>query len=74
MTVFADRINDLGTENAFKIGDDILRCEQKGMKVVKLNLGEPDFNSADNINKVAIEKLMADRDVERLAKMVGELF
>ena len=25
-------------------------------------------------NKVAVEKLMADRDVERLAKMTGELF
>ncbi len=59
MNTFADRINDLGTENAFKIGDDIARCEQKGMKVVKLNLGEPDFNSADNINRVAIENINA---------------
>ena len=25
-------------------------------------------------NKVAVEKLMVDRDVERLAKMTGELF
>jgi aspartate/methionine/tyrosine aminotransferase len=59
MSVFADRVNSLGTENAFKIGDDIRRCEQKGMKVVKLNLGEPDFNSADNINRVAIKNIEA---------------
>ena len=59
MDLFAKRVNDLGTENAFKIGDDIRRCEQKGMKIVKLNLGEPDFNSADNINQVAIKNINA---------------
>ncbi|MBW2059562.1 MAG: pyridoxal phosphate-dependent aminotransferase [Deltaproteobacteria bacterium] len=59
MNLYADRIQNLGTENAFKIGDDIRRCEQQGMKVVKLNLGEPDFNSAENINQVAIENIRA---------------
>jgi aspartate aminotransferase len=57
MNVFADRVNNLGTENAFKIGDDIKRCEAKGLKVVRLNLGEPDFNSAENINQVAIRNI-----------------
>jgi len=57
MDLYSDRVGDLGTENAFKIGDDIRRCEQAGMKVIKLNLGEPDFNSAENINKVAIENI-----------------
>lgn len=57
MNLYADRVRDLGTENAFKIGDDIRRCEQMGMKVIKLNLGEPDFNSAENINRVAIENI-----------------
>ena len=59
MDVYADRIQALGTENAFKIGDDIRRCEQMGMKVIKLNLGEPDFDSAENINQVAIENITA---------------
>ena len=59
MGVFADRIRNLGTENAFKIGDDIKRCEAKGMKLIKLNLGEPDFDSAANINKVGIEHINA---------------
>jgi aspartate/methionine/tyrosine aminotransferase len=57
--VYADRISELGTENAFKIGDDIRRCEQSGKKVIKLNLGEPDFDSADNINRTAIDNITA---------------
>ncbi|MBI2900848.1 MAG: aminotransferase class I/II-fold pyridoxal phosphate-dependent enzyme [Planctomycetes bacterium] len=52
-TLKADRIARLGTENAFKIGVDIRRCEAAGMKVIKLNLGEPDFNSAPPINEAA---------------------
>ncbi|UCG52578.1 MAG: pyridoxal phosphate-dependent aminotransferase [Candidatus Latescibacterota bacterium] len=59
MSVFSRRVSDLGTENAFKIGDDIKRCEEKGMKVIKLNLGEPDFNSAENINRVGIKNIEA---------------
>ena len=57
MIAFADRIQSLGTENAFKLGDDIARCEQSGIKVIKLNLGEPDFDSAANINQAAIEHI-----------------
>ncbi len=57
MIAFADRIQLLGTENAFKLGDDIARCEQSGIKVIKLNLGEPDFDSAENINQTAIEHI-----------------
>ena len=57
MDLYADRVKSLGTENAFKIGDDIRRCEERGMTVIKLNLGEPDFTSAENINRVAIENI-----------------
>ena len=57
MNVYADRVRTLGTENAFKIGDDIRRCEAAGVGVIKLNLGEPDFNSAENINEVAIRNI-----------------
>lgn len=59
MSVFADRVKNLGTENAFKIGDDIKRCVEKGMDVIRLNLGEPDFNSAENINRAAIREIEA---------------
>ncbi len=43
-SLFADRIGQLGTENAFKIGPHIVAVENSGKKVVRLNLGEPDFN------------------------------
>jgi aspartate/methionine/tyrosine aminotransferase len=42
--LYSDRICALGTENAFKIGPHIARLESEGHKVVRLNLGEPDFD------------------------------
>ena len=57
--LYADRIARLGTENAFKIGVDIRRCEELGMKIVKLNLGEPDFSSATQINARAKQEIDA---------------
>ncbi len=42
--LYSDRVFALGTENAFKIGPHIARLEGEGHKVVRLNLGEPDFN------------------------------
>ncbi|NMC64051.1 MAG: aminotransferase class I/II-fold pyridoxal phosphate-dependent enzyme, partial [SAR324 cluster bacterium] len=44
MNLFADRIAELGTENAFKMGPHIVRVENDGHQVIRLNLGEPDFN------------------------------
>ncbi|NQU03654.1 MAG: aminotransferase class I/II-fold pyridoxal phosphate-dependent enzyme [Syntrophaceae bacterium] len=58
MNIWADRIKSLGTENAFKIGDDIKKCEATGMTVIRLNIGEPDFDSADNINRTAINEII----------------
>lgn len=59
MAIIAERIKLLGTENAFKVGGDIKAVEQSGMNVIKLNLGEPDFNSADNINAAAHREIDA---------------
>lgn len=58
VNLFADRLKNLGDETAFKIGDDIRRCEAEGLHVIKLNLGEPDFDSASNINQVAIDNIL----------------
>jgi aspartate/methionine/tyrosine aminotransferase len=57
MTHFADRIATLGTENAFSVGADIARIAARGVDVVKLNIGEPDFNSAAHINEAAIAEI-----------------
>ena len=56
---FARRLEHLGTENAFKLGVDIQRCVDRGLDVIKFNLGAPDFRSAPHINAVAIAELEA---------------
>jgi DNA-binding transcriptional MocR family regulator len=40
---FARRVEALGTENAFKIGPRIREVEQSGRRVIRCNIGEPDF-------------------------------
>jgi aspartate aminotransferase len=59
MTLLATRIDGLGTENAFKLGDDIARVAARGMDVIRMNLGEPDFSSAPHINEEAISQIRA---------------
>jgi aspartate aminotransferase len=59
MTLLAARMGTLGTENAFRVGDDIARCVARGMDVVRLNIGEPDFDSAPHINEAAIAQIRA---------------
>jgi len=41
--LFADRVAMIDTENAFKVGPYIKEVEDGGDKVVRCNLGEPDF-------------------------------
>jgi len=43
MTLFAQRVRKLGTENAFRYGPLIERVEQRGIRVMRCNIGEPDF-------------------------------
>ena len=43
MSVFSDRMGKIDTENAFKVGPYIAGLENAGHKVIKCNLGEPDF-------------------------------
>ncbi|MBI3097255.1 MAG: aminotransferase class I/II-fold pyridoxal phosphate-dependent enzyme [Planctomycetes bacterium] len=57
--LYAERINRLGTENAFRVGADIRRAEAAGVKVIRLNLGEPDFVSAPPINECAKREIDA---------------
>jgi aspartate/methionine/tyrosine aminotransferase len=59
MPLFATRIAALGTENAFRVGEDIAKVLARGVDVIKLNLGEPDFDSAPHINEAAVEQIRA---------------
>lgn len=43
MGLIAERVKLLDTENAFKMGPYIRTLEEQGKKVIKCNLGEPDF-------------------------------
>jgi aspartate/methionine/tyrosine aminotransferase len=56
-SLFAGRLARIGSQNEFKIADDIARAEAMGQKVVRLNLGEPDNDSAGNINECAVEHI-----------------
>src|SRR5687767_892191 len=40
---FASRISAIGSENAFKIGPYIREVEALGKRVIRCNIGEPDF-------------------------------
>ena len=57
MSLFADRVATIGAENAFKVGADIARAQAAGVDVVKFNLGEPDFDSAEHINQVGCQEI-----------------
>lgn len=47
--LFSDRTYRIGSENAFRIGPQIAELERQGHKVVRCNLGEPDFPLAKHI-------------------------
>jgi aspartate/methionine/tyrosine aminotransferase len=59
MALISQRMTALGTENAFKLGVDIQRCVDRGLDVIRLNLGEPDFDSAAHINHAGISQIEA---------------
>jgi aspartate aminotransferase len=58
MSLFAQRFAAMGTENAFRIGEDVARAQARGVDVIRFTLGEPDFDSASHINQVAIDQIL----------------
>ena len=59
MSLLADRVQTLGTENAFTLGDNIAECESMGIKVIRFNLGEPDFDTPEHIAQAGIAAIQA---------------
>lgn len=58
MTVrFADRMSRLGTETAFEVLVKARALEAKGVDVVHLEVGEPDFDTPENIVGAAVDAL-----------------
>lgn len=60
MSLYARRVDLLGTENAFKIGPFIREVEESGVRVIKCNLGEPDFPLPRHIRDEIKRQLDAD--------------
>jgi aspartate aminotransferase len=58
MSLFAQRFAAMGTENAFRIGEDVARAQARGVDVIRFTLGEPDFDSASHINQAAIDQIL----------------
>jgi aspartate aminotransferase len=61
MTTFslADRMSRLGTESAFEVLARAKAMEAAGRKVIHLEIGEPDFPTADHIVEAAVQALRA---------------
>jgi aspartate aminotransferase len=53
----ADRMSRLGTESAFEVLARAKAMEATGRKVIHLEIGEPDFPTADHIVEAAVEAL-----------------
>ncbi|MCD6445370.1 pyridoxal phosphate-dependent aminotransferase [Candidatus Bathyarchaeota archaeon] len=57
MSIFADRMKNLGTETAFEVLAKAKALEKKGRDIVHLEIGEPDFDTAKNIKDAAVKAL-----------------
>jgi aspartate/methionine/tyrosine aminotransferase len=60
MALLADRVRFLDTENAFKIGPYIREVEAAGHRVIRCNIGEPDFPVPLHIRAEVKRQLDAD--------------
>lgn len=55
---FAGRMNDLGTENAFEVLAEIEKLKLKGRNIVSFAIGEPDFDTPENIKAAGCRAIM----------------
>jgi len=56
---FADKMENLGTETAFEVLAMAKELERKGVDIVHLEIGEPDFDTPQNIKEAASKALKA---------------
>jgi aspartate aminotransferase len=53
----AQRMEKLGTENAFVVLDEVNKLVKQGKDIVSFCIGEPDFDTPSNIKKAAIKAI-----------------
>ncbi len=59
MFKFAERMGRLGTETAFEVLAKARALEAQGKQIVHLEIGEPDFDTPDNIRKAGADAIWA---------------
>jgi aspartate aminotransferase len=59
MIKFAKRMSRLGTESAFEVLAKAKAIEATGKKMIHLEIGEPDFDTPDNIREAAVKAIWA---------------
>ena len=57
MTIFAERMSRLGTEAAFEVLAKAKSLEREGREIIHLEIGEPDFDTPENVKEAAIKAL-----------------
>ncbi len=57
MPLYARRLDDLGVEGSFTFGAEIARAVAARRDVVRLTIGEPDFDSAPHVNEAGIAEI-----------------
>lgn len=55
--VFADRMNNLGTETAFEVLAKAKKLEAQGKDIIHLEIGEPDFDTPRNVIDAGVRAL-----------------
>ena len=53
----ADRLTRLGTETAFEVLAQVVALERQGKSVINFAIGEPDFNTPDNVKDAGIKAI-----------------
>ncbi len=56
---YAKRMSNLGTETAFEVLAKAKKLEAEGKHIIHLEIGEPDFDTPDNICQAAIKSIQA---------------
>ncbi|MCE5329192.1 pyridoxal phosphate-dependent aminotransferase [bacterium] len=54
---FAERLKKLGSENAFTVLGKVMELREQGKDIISFCIGEPDFDTPENIKKAAFDAL-----------------
>lgn len=54
---FAKRLKNLGIENSFNVLGRVMKLREQGKDIISFCIGEPDFDTPENIKKAAIDAL-----------------